>query len=219
MMTAVLKKLLEIQQALKAPKNQWNDYGKYNYRSAEDILEGVKPLLKEHNATLTLSDGMEQVGDRIYTTATATFWDVETGESISVQASAREPLVHKKMDDSQLTGTASSYARKYAMNGLFAIDDTKDADATNTPESGDGNVRGKPVPMPKKPEAKKSKSDDEKEELISQIAMLCNELNRSPEWLNASVKKRFRKDNLQDLTNDQLKTIVDGLKKQKSEGA
>lgn len=121
-----MEKLIEIQSKLKAPKNQRNSFGGYNYRSCEDILEAVKPLLKEAGALLTIADTIEQIGDRIYIKATATFrhGDFE----ISNTALAREPLTKKGMDDSQITGTASSYARKYALNGLFLIDDTKDAD-------------------------------------------------------------------------------------------
>lgn len=123
----ISKALIEIQNELKAPKNQRNNFGNYNYRSAEDILEAVKPLLKQHNAQLVLSDTVEQVGDRIYIKATATFIDSE-GAEIQNSAYAREAAVKKGMDESQITGTASSYSRKYALNGLFLIDDTKDAD-------------------------------------------------------------------------------------------
>lgn len=121
-----MSKLLEIQTELKAPKGQYNSFGGYNYRSAEDILEAVKPILKEKDCTLTLSDEMVEVGGRIYVKATARFND-GTNETV-VTASAREAEAKKGMDDSQITGTASSYARKYALNGLFLIDDTKDAD-------------------------------------------------------------------------------------------
>lgn len=118
--------LLKIQRKLKAPKNQYNSFGKYPYRSAEDILEAVKPLLEEFKATLTLSDDIVQVGDRVYVKATATLKDGD--EETTVTAFAREDETKKGMDGAQITGTASSYARKYALNGLFLIDDTKDAD-------------------------------------------------------------------------------------------
>lgn len=120
------KELITVQSKLRAPKGQFNRFGKYRYRSAEDILEAVKPLLKEVGAQLTLSDSIEQVGNRIYVKAVATF-ESESGVA-QVSAFAREPDEKKGMDDSQITGTASSYARKYALNGLFCIDDTKDAD-------------------------------------------------------------------------------------------
>lgn len=120
-------KLEKIQKTLKAPKSQDNKFGGYKYRSCEDILEAVKPLLD--GAVVTISDTIKCVGDRIYVEASATFSD--GNNQISVTAFAREPESRKGMDDSQITGAASSYARKYALNGLFLIDDTKDADATN----------------------------------------------------------------------------------------
>lgn len=118
--------LQQIQQKLKAPKNQRNSFGGYNYRSCEDILEALKPVLAEFNAAVLLSDEIVQMGTRWYVKATATL-KTET-ESVSVTAYAREAETRKGMDDSQITGSASSYARKYALNGLFGIDDTKDAD-------------------------------------------------------------------------------------------
>lgn len=124
----VRQALAAVQSALKAPKGQYNSFGKYNYRSCEDILEAVKPILKENGLTLTLCDDLTQCGDRVYIKATACVTDVESGEKVSTCAFAREPETKKGMDDSQITGTASSYARKYALNGLFCIDDTKDAD-------------------------------------------------------------------------------------------
>jgi hypothetical protein len=122
-----MKKLAQIQAKLKAPKAQRNNFGKYNYRSCEDILEAVKPLLD--GATLTITDSIQEVGDRVYVQATATLTDED--DTVSVQGWAREALTKKGMDESQITGAASSYARKYALNGLFCIDDNKDADATN----------------------------------------------------------------------------------------
>ncbi len=122
-----MKELASIQDELKAPKGQFNSFGKYKYRSAEDILEALKPLLKEQKCYLTLSDNVELIGNRYYLTATARITNSE-GISVEVKAMAREEDTKKGMDGSQITGTASSYARKYALNGLFAIDDTKDAD-------------------------------------------------------------------------------------------
>lgn len=122
-----------IQASLKAPKNQKNAFGGYNYRSCEDILEAVKPLLYDTQTTLTVSDEMVEVWGRIYVKATATLKDCETWEIIEQNtAYARESESKKWMDDSQITGATSSYARKYALNWLFCIDDVKDADATNT---------------------------------------------------------------------------------------
>ena len=126
-------KLMLIQASLKAPKNQRNAFGNYNYRSCEDILEAVKPLLYDTKTTLTVSDEMVEVGGRIYVKATATLKDAETWEIIEQNSAyARESESKKWMDDSQITWATSSYARKYALNGLFCIDDVKDADATNT---------------------------------------------------------------------------------------
>lgn len=119
-------KLIDIQTELKAPKGQYNNFGKYSYRSAEDILEAVKPLNAKHNLLLTLTDEPILVGDWHYIKATATLTDGD--DTLKVTAYARESLNKKGMDDSQITGTASSYARKYALNGMYLIDDTKDAD-------------------------------------------------------------------------------------------
>ena len=118
--------LIKVQGSLKAPKDQTNTFGKYNYRSCEGILEAVKPLLKENALALHLSDAVEVIGDRVYIKATATITDGK--EKREVTAYAREPVAKKGMDESQITGMASSYARKYALNGLLCIDDTKDAD-------------------------------------------------------------------------------------------
>jgi len=125
-------KLVKIQAELKAPKNQMNAFGKYKYRSAEDIIEAVKPILFKNNCALLISDEIVQVADRVYVKATAMLID-ESNEDlpIKVYGWAREEEVKKGMDAAQITGSASSYARKYALNGLFAIDDTKDADSTN----------------------------------------------------------------------------------------
>ena len=125
---SIIEKLMHIQQELKAPKGQYNSFGKYAYRSCEDILESVKPILAKYGCALTLSDEIENVGDRFYVKATAVLHDTEDGGKTGNVAYAREDTDKKGMDGSQITGAASSYARKYALNGLFAIDDTKDAD-------------------------------------------------------------------------------------------
>jgi len=126
-----MKELAKIQAVLKAPKQQFNSFGKYKYRSCEDILEAVKPLLAENNCTLIISDKLIYLGGRFYIEATATIIN-EKQEQISTTGLARESETKKGMDAAQITGSASSYARKYALNGLFAIDDTKDSDTTNT---------------------------------------------------------------------------------------
>lgn len=124
-------KLMNIQQELKAPKGQYNDFGKYAYRSCEDILEAVKPLLKKEKVVLTISDELQYIGNRYYIKATTTLIDTESETTISNSAYAREEETKKGMDGSQITGASSSYARKYALNGLFGIDDNKDNDTTN----------------------------------------------------------------------------------------
>lgn len=120
------EKLLAIQTKLKAPKGQYNSFGKYSYRSAEDILEAVKPLNAEQGVLLTITDEIKEIGGRVYVVATATVSDGT--DELKVSAFAREPENKKGMDESQITGATSSYARKYALNGLYAIDDNKDAD-------------------------------------------------------------------------------------------
>ena len=124
--------LVLIQSELKAPKGQTNKFGGYSYRSAEDILEAVKPLLNKYTSDLTLSDTIVEVGGRVYVKATARLCSHDPFFEVETTAYAREAEAKKGMDDAQITGSASSYARKYALNGLFCIDDTKDPDATNT---------------------------------------------------------------------------------------
>ena len=124
----IYEKLSKIQTELKAPKGQYNSFGKYKYRSCEDILEALKPIVAKNKATLILSDELVNIGERYYIKSTATLIDTEEEKQIQNTAYAREELEKKGMDGSQITGTASSYARKYALNGLFNIDDTKDAD-------------------------------------------------------------------------------------------
>lgn len=157
------EKLLNIQYELKAPKSQYNSFGKYNYRSCEDILEAAKPLCKKHRLALTLTDNVVNVGDRYYVVATATVTDIDDPASkISVTAFAREEEVKKGMDSSQVTGATSSYARKYALNGLFDIDDTKDADT--------GVNEPKP---PKKPKTE-ADVDPEVRKVIEKIKVLID---------------------------------------------
>ena len=124
----IYEKLMDIQGKLKAPKNQYNEFSNFYYRSCEDILESVKPLLQEAKVVLVLSDEVELVGERTYVVATAKLVDAENGDAVECQARARETVSRAKFDDAQLTGAASTYARKYALNGLFCIDDGKDPD-------------------------------------------------------------------------------------------
>lgn len=153
-----MKELISIQHTLNAPKGQYNSFGKYKYRSCEDILGAVKPLLNEFGCTLTISDDVTMVGDRIYIKATATLTN-GSGEQVITTAFAREEDQKKGMDSSQVTGAASSYARKYALNGLFAIDDTKDADSLNNSPQ-----------YTAKPAQSKNENDISEEELFTAYA-------------------------------------------------
>ena len=139
--------LVSVQSKLKAPKGQYNSFGKYKYRSCEDILEAVKPLLAEVGCTLRISDEIMQVGERIYVKATAVFSNGDA--QYAVTALAREAETKPGMDAAQITGAASSYARKYALNGLFCIDDTKDPDAMNDHGRGKPQVKANSNPQPK----------------------------------------------------------------------
>lgn len=136
-MSNIIEALSSIQSELKAPKGQYNAFGKYKYRSCEDILEALKPVLAKHKAAVQISDDIVERGGRIYVQATATLHAAD--DCISNTAYAREDETKKGMDGAQVTGAASSYARKYALNGLFAIDDTKDPDATNDHGKGGAN--------------------------------------------------------------------------------
>lgn len=159
-----MKELIMIQQGLKAPKGQYNNFGKYKYRSCEDILEAVKPLLAEQACTLTIQDEINLIGDRYYVKATAILTNSE-GQAHTTTAFAREPDDKKGMDESQITGMASSYARKYALNGLFCIDDTKDADTMDN--TGEGKA---PAPAPKQEDDRPWLSDKQLQQVLARIA-------------------------------------------------
>lgn len=154
---SVYTKLLNVQNELKAEKTHYNEFGKYYYRNCEDIMAGAKPLCHAAGLLLTITDTIEMIGTRYYVKATANIMDTETGDTLTVTASAREEESKKGMDGSQVTGAASSYARKYALNGLFAIDDTKDADGLppettkssakpNTPKANENATTGQETP-------------------------------------------------------------------------
>lgn len=168
----MLEVLNKIQCELKAPKTQMNKFGGYAYRSCEDILEAVKPLLQKYEAALTIGDEIIAVADRIYVKATATLKGKD-GE-VSVSAYAREPASKKGSDESQITGAASSYARKYALNGLFAIDDAKDADATNTHEDARDKKGEYPAPM--------------SAEQVADLLQLCEASGTDPQKVAAAYK-------------------------------
>lgn len=143
----ILQKLLNIQAELKAPKSQYNAFGKYKYRNCEDIQEAVKPLCVKNKAVLFLSDDIVCIGERYYVKAVATLADIESEEKISVSSLAREEEDKKGMDGSQITGASSSYARKYALGGLFALDDTKDSDTTNNADKTENTTQTPDKPL------------------------------------------------------------------------
>lgn len=164
----IIEKLNLIQTELKAPKNQINNFGGYNYRSCEDILEALKPLLEKTKTALIIADEPNLIGDRFYIKATATLKDCESEAEIKATAYAREPSEKKGMDFAQITGATSSYARKYALNGLFCIDDTKDSDATNM----HGNE-----PTQAKTQKKQFINNDEIAEISSLIETTSTDIN------------------------------------------
>lgn len=178
--SALLLHLAQIQSELKAPKGQRNTFGKYNYRSCEDILEAVKPLLQARGLVILITDDIVQIGTRYYVRATATIYDSE-GSCISNSALAREEDVKKGMDASQITGATSSYARKYALNGLLAIDDTKDADATN---------KGQDEPKPAKATAQPAFTEEIRQALAKaqSVQELVETFGRLPQTLRDSAE-------------------------------
>lgn len=133
----IFEKLQKVQSEMKAPKNLYNSFGKYSYRNAEGICEAFKPFGKTYGLSLTLADEVVEIGGRVYVKATATLYDTEGSAPVSVSAYAREAETKKGMDDSQVTGATSSYARKYALNGLFLLDDTKDPDTDEYRQQGE----------------------------------------------------------------------------------
>ena len=185
--------LQKIQAELKAPKGQYNNFGKYKYRSCEDILEAVKPLLAKYVYALVVSDEVVEVGERVYIKARAAIYGEEPTSPHVAYGYAREPLARKGMDESQITGAASSYARKYALNGLFAIDDTKDADATN-----DGNG-GKKVKQEVSPEPEKSDEDKRKEDGVARCKELLGTLPKNTQKLIREEYGRFEIMDLKEL--------------------
>lgn len=162
----IFEKLSMIQQELIAPKNQYNKFGNYNYRSCEDILEGLKPCLKKVNAAVRISDEMVLIGDRYYIKATATLIDCESEAMTSNTAYAREEEAVKGMSSSQITGSASSYARKYALNGLFAIDDVKDADSRDNRSEAEKKIAEQKKPTQPKAEVDEQKQAEEEQKKI-----------------------------------------------------
>lgn len=208
----IYEKLMKIQSELKAPKTNENRFGGYKYRSCEDILEAVKGLLREHRCALTITDDIREVSGRIYVVATAMLYDIDTGERTETTAYAREPEDKKGMDLSQITGSASSYARKYALNGLFCIDDTADPDATNThgkeaePKK---TVKQQPVRKTAAPAALAAKEAPEAptaDEIAKYASYVTHMIDKYAEnKLGEQILKLYGVGALKDLTPAQLK--------------
>ena len=193
----IREKLMAIQSELKAPKGQYNSYGKYNYRSCEDILEAVKPLLAKYKCTLTIHDDIALVGERYYIKATASLLDTESPESIGNVAYARESLDKKGMDDMQITGTASSYARKYCLNGLFLIDDTKDADVEESEEESNekpAEQKKEKKASPKQMELCQSLAKD-RESKCELLRLIIVSMGSTPdeEWISGADDSKIKK--------------------------
>ena len=202
-MKNITQKLIKVQSELKAPKGQHNDFGNYYYRSAEDVLEAVKPLLTEQGLLMTITDIIEQVGERYYIQAKVILTDGE--DTIEVTGYARESLNKKGMDDSQITGTASSYARKYAMNGLFLIDDTKDSDSNENRTERENRAKKADVEAEREKQAKIAKLNDQYERALKAAndneapTELLTKWNKLPkaaalkeiaEWINENTEKK-----------------------------
>ena len=203
--------LMAVQAELKAPKGQYNQFGKYDYRSAEDIIEAVKPLLKDNGLFLNMSDEVVLVGDRYYIKATVKVVDVVTGESVQTSALAREAAQKKGMDESQVTGTASSYARKYALNGLFAIDDNRDADTDEYARQTSQNVAG--ACSTQNASANKGKpqgggSDEIRRKALHGLSDAMKRAGLSKEEVSAICGVHFKKTSSNELTNGQLSILA-----------
>jgi len=208
---AIYAALQAVQRDLKAPKGQYNSFGKYKYRSCEDIVEAVKPLLNDQGLILTMSDEVIGVADRVYIKATCKVIDVATGDCIETTALARESLTKKGMDDSQITGTASSYARKYALNGLFAIDDTKDADTdqykqqTNTPQT--------PQNRPQQPAniAKGSNNNDMRTKAMKSLTEAIKQCGVTKEEVSAIAGVKYGKVSTKDMSIGEIADLANNL--------
>lgn len=202
--------LMAVQAELKAPKNQHNSFGKYDYRSAEDIIEAVKPLLKENGLFLNMSDDIVLIGDRYYVKATVKVVDVVTGESVQTSALARESAQKKGMDESQVTGTASSYARKYALNGLFAIDDNRDADTNEYARQTSQNAAGARSQRNAYP-SKGSANNDLRSKAMHALSKEMQRVGASGEEVSALCGVKFGKTNSRDLSTGELSQLAANL--------
>lgn len=217
----IYKKLMAVQSELKAPKGQYNKFGGYNYRSCEDILEAVKPLLNKHGLVLVLTDSVSEQGDRFYVRAEARLIDADNGDEIKTDAYAREALTRKGMDDSQVTGSTSSYARKYALNGLFCIDDNKDADTRNNAPQGRSNARND------SPKGNYTKAGRQSEKTASQpaqpkktpttvheyyeLTIAWAREHRAVAFIGPLITEKFHKNKFETLTLPEAKAFYDNI--------
>lgn len=188
---SIYTKLMNVQNELKVPKNNTNTFGNYKFRNAEDILEALKPLLKKHNATVIITDDVVTTGNRYYIKATVKFIDTETGETIETSALAREDETKKGFDASQITGSTSSYARKYALNGLFAIDDTKDSDTTNK------HLKDEPT-----------LSDAQ----IKRLYTISNKAGYSADKVKNMIKQKYNKE-IKQMNRSEYDNVTEGLQR------
>lgn len=202
--TSIYSALNYIQSNLKAPKGQYNSFGKYNYRSCEDILEGVKPHLQETKTCLVISDEIVTIGEHNYIKATATLYSADGG-AVANSAFAKEPLEKKGMDPSQITGATSSYARKYALNGLFCIDDTKDADT----DAYTATTQTKAKSKAKAPETNTIREKRIKEEYLKSITQQMGIKQINPKLISEYINKTFKKKTSNELTEEELKALLD----------
>ena len=209
---AIYAALMAVQSELKAPKGQNNTFGNYRYRSAEDILEAVKPLLKENGLYLRISDTVELIGDRYYIKATVTAVDIATGEAESATAYAREQAEKKGMDAAQVTGATSSYARKYALNALFGIDDTKDADTDEYARTGQSGAReGQAKEKTPSPEQTQTSTVNDVHAAMKELTAEMERIHASKEEVAGICRKLFGKASSRELTAEQLRKLTANL--------
>lgn len=215
---SIYQKIVDIQQKLKAPKNQYNNYGKFYYRSTEDILEALKPLLHKYDLVQTIHDEIEQCGDRIYIKAVVTVTDTETEKQLSHQAFAREEEKKGSMDAMQLTGATSTYARKYALNGLWLIDDTKDSDDPSTQEQEKQNKTSNVKAAAKEKTQSNQQSDDDltdgKSQAAFQVALQKFKDCTSKEEITQhgrAIMQQGRKEGLKEGDENKLKQEINQL--------
>lgn len=199
---------MNIQSELKAPKSQYNSFGKYHYRNVEDILEALKPLLLKYDCSLFISDTVEMIGERYYIKSTVTFVDNETGNKVEVVGYAREEQDKKGFDQMQLTGATSSYARKYALNGMFAIDDTKDSDTTNT----HGNDKPQNTPQQEKPQTQTNSNTTVEEKHTKALYASWKAKKIADDEVKEKIKKDFGKTDSRQLTMSEFNALMDWIK-------